>query len=289
MGKAVARLLDDYSLEATAKDIDALEQAAPALRPGTLVSVPWLPAETMAARCAAAVAIRRLGFTPVPHIAARRVKSRQALQDFLARCTGEARVDHLLVIAGDSAEPEGPYRDALAVIESGLLADHGIAAVTVSGHPEGHPAIGREALMRALQDKSAALGAQGMDCRIATQFAFDADAILRWLAEIRAAGISHPVRIGVPGPASIKALLRFAALCGVEASAKVLAKYGLSLTRLIGTAGPDRLVDALEARLDGDVQGRVQAHFYPFGGIGRTVQWAGQWAAARQSAAETAA
>ena len=81
-----------------------------------------------------------------------------------------------------------------------------------------------------------------------------------------------PVRIGVPGPAGIKKLLRYAAHCSVAASATVMARYGVSLTRLFGSAGPDRLVDSLVRGLD-ERNGPVRFHFYPFGGIGQTVDW----------------
>jgi methylenetetrahydrofolate reductase (NADPH) len=81
-----------------------------------------------------------------------------------------------------------------------------------------------------------------------------------------------PVRVGVPGPAGIKTLLRFAARCGVSASASVMAKYGLSITQLMGTSGPDRMVDALAEQISSE-HGRVRLHFYPFGGLERTVDW----------------
>ena len=52
----------------------------------------------------------------------------------------------------------------------------------------------------------------------------------------------------------------------------MLRKYGLSLGNLIGTAGPDRFVATLEAALTPD-HGPVRLHFYPFGGLVRTLDW----------------
>lgn len=80
------------------------------------------------------------------------------------------------------------------------------------------------------------------------------------------------MRIGVPGPADAATLLRFAARCGVSASASVLAKYGLSAGKLLRAAGPDVFVDRLAAGL-GAEHGVVRLQFYPFGGIGRTIDW----------------
>ena len=66
--------------------------------------------------------------------------------------------------------------------------------------------------------------------------------------------------------------MRFAARCGVVASTAVLTKYGISIAKLIGTPGPDKLVDALADKL-GAEHGRVRLHFYPFGGLEKTVGW----------------
>ena len=85
-----------------------------------------------------------------------------------------------------------------------------------------------------MEKKIDAVRAHGMVPLIVTQFAFDDDAIVEWLGEMRDRGIDVPVRLGVPGPAGIKRLLGFAKRCGVGASASVMKKYGVSITNLIG-------------------------------------------------------
>ena len=80
------------------------------------------------------------------------------------------------------------------------------------------------------------------------------------------------MRVGVPGPAGIAVLARYAALCGVGACASMWAKYGISLGKLFGTAGPDVFVDRLAAGLT-DAHGKVSLHFFPFGGIAQSVSW----------------
>jgi len=106
-----------------------------------------------------------------------------------------------------------------------------------------------------------------------TQFAFDDDAIVEWVGEMRRRGIDAPVRLGVPGPAGIKRLLGFAKRCGVGASASVMKKYGISLTNLIGSAGPDKLVNSLDQKLNAEEHGRVRLHFYPFGALKASAEW----------------
>ena len=275
---APTTMIDGYSLEMTARDIDALTAAAPRIAPATPIAVTFLPGETMDARIAAAVQIRTLGFEPMPHLSARRIGSHAELATMIERCTAEAGVKRVFIVAGDPPEPAGPFADTLSVVRTGLLERHGIMAVGIAGHPDGHPALDAEGLWQALTEKRDEIAARGMASLIVTQFGFDAAPFLAWLAELRARGIDVPVRIGVPGPAGIKTLLRFAAHCGVGTSASVMARYGVSLTRLLGTAGPDKLVDAL-ARGLGPAHGPVRLHFYPFGGLDRTVGWINDYGA----------
>lgn len=267
-----AWLLKNYSLEMTAKDIGNLAAAAGEIAAGTRISVTYLPNETAPDRLTAANSAIDLGFRPIPHISARRLNSEAELTSYLAGMEQMA-IQSALVIGGDLSRPDGPYQDALAVIRSGHLARRGVNTVAIAGYPEGHPDINPARLDAALHDKRAALADQGLACEIITQFGFDAEPIDTWLRDIRDRGIENPVRIGIPGPASARILLRFAARCGVGASAKVIAKYGLSLSKLLGTAGPEKLLDDLADLLAPASHGNVSLHFYPFGGFTNTARW----------------
>jgi methylenetetrahydrofolate reductase (NADPH) len=257
----------------TAKDGDALRDARDLIPQGTSVSITFLAGETAPARVAAAKQARSYGFFPRPHISARRIASEAELEGFLADLAAQAAIDRAFVVAGDLAQPAGPYFDALAVIKSGLLGKYGVRNVGISGYPEGHPDFSPEKLWQALRDKHRTLTDLGHSYDIITQFGFDAKPVLDWLAKLRDGGIAAPVRIGVPGPASVKTLLRFAARCGVGASASVMAKYGVSITKLLNTAGPDALIAELAASIDPARHGEVVLHFYPFGGLAKTAQW----------------
>lgn len=270
-------ILGGPSIEMIAKDADRLGEAAALLPRRTEVSITFLPDENIDARVAAAVAARDAGLVPVPHISARRLASQAELDEFLERLTREAAVDRVFAVAGDAAKSAGLYPDALALIGSGMFERHAIRHVGIAGYPEGHPDIPRAALWTALAEKQEMLAAMGLGTTIVTQFGFAAAPILAWLSEVRDRGISAPVRIGVPGPASARTLLRFAARCGVGASAKAMAKYGLSLTQLLNAAGPDRLLGALSEGLVRERHGEARLHFYPFGGLVRTAAWIRQF------------
>ena len=270
-------MVDGYSLEMTAKELDGLREAAPLIRPNTQVAVTFLPGEEMEQRVEAAKLVRELGFEPIAHLSARRLTSKEELDSYLARITAEAGVKRVFLIAGDPPEPEGPFADSLQVIESGLLEKHGITIAGVGGHPEGHPNVSKADLWVWMEKKIAALRERGIVPLVVTQFAFDDDAIVEWVAEMRRRGIDVPVRLGVPGPAGIKRLLGFAKRCGVGASASVMKKYGVSLTNLIGSAGPDKLVQSLDRKLSDEEHGRVRLHFYPFGALKASAEWINQY------------
>jgi methylenetetrahydrofolate reductase (NADPH) len=266
--------LEGYSLEVTAKDAKALREVREDIPPKTAISVTFLPGEEMEARVAAAKLVKSLGFEPVPHISARRLRSSEELKEFLARLREAAAINRVFAIAGDLSAPLGPYDDALAIIQSAELLGSGVKHVSISGYPEGHPQISDAKLWDALRTKYRALKERGANVEIMTQFSFDAAPVLRWLARLREElGVTSTVRVGLPGPASVKTLLRFASICGVSATAGVMAKYGVSITQLLGTAAPQRLLSAYMDQLRPGVHGSVRFHFYPFGGIKNTVAW----------------
>lgn len=264
--------LDAFSLEVSAKAMPALRTEAARIPRGTTISIPWLASEDDDARLAAARRVRELGFEPMPHLSARRIGSRAVLERFLQRAANEAGVAQCLVIAGDLATPAGPFADSASIIQTGLLEKAGIKAVAIGGHPEGHPVMGSVECWQVLEHKCQAIVARGMAPMIITQFAFDADIVLAWLDALRARGIDVPVLVGVPGPASIARLARYAAMWGVGASASMLARYGISIGRLLGTAGPEVFVDHLVSGLT-DAHGLVSPHFFPFGGIAQSLDW----------------
>ncbi|MEO3886674.1 methylenetetrahydrofolate reductase [Nonomuraea sp. B5E05] len=266
-------LLRGFSLEMTGKDVQALEEAADLLPPGTRVNVTYLGNEDFTTRVNAARVVRERGLTPVPHLSARRLRSKQELEEFLAALGEAGATEEVCVVGGDLGEPAGPYEDSLAVIRSGLLPEYGVRQVSVAGYPEGHPHIAPHLLWRLLEEKHRALRQQEIGMTVITQFGFDSGLVVDWVGEARDHGIGSPVRVGVPGPAGVKRLLRYARRFGVKSSAGIAQKYGFSLTNLLGTAGPDRFILSLGERLDPVGHGEVLLHFYTFGGLRATAQW----------------
>jgi methylenetetrahydrofolate reductase (NADPH) len=291
--QAALELVNGYSLEMTGKDVPGLMEAKDSIPAGTKINVTFLGNEDLEMRVSAAKAVRDLGFVPVPHISARRLSSRAQLEEFLSRLQDVGATESVFVVGGDPTTPEGPYEDSYDVIRTGLLLDYGVKEVSIAGYPEGHPDISDEVLWRALDEKSLSLAQQGLKATILTQFAFDTDPVLAWIDQVRARGIDSTIRIGTPGPAGIKRLLGFARRFGIGANAMIVKKYGFSLTNLMGTAGPDKFVTDLSALLadsstgsgiepaSAGAQGPVKLHFYTFGGLLATADWAREYTRAQ--------
>jgi methylenetetrahydrofolate reductase (NADPH) len=266
-------LTNRFSIEITGKDGENFRAESMSIPRGSEVSITSLPGDQATARVRAAVAVRQSGLIPVPHLAARRIGSLTELNELVERLTLEAAVDRFFVIAGDVRQSSGPFPDALALIGSGALTQPAIKKIGIAGYPDGHPSIPDDSLWAAIMSKHHLLTTMSVPYEIVTQFSFDSDAILAWLMRLREAGITAPVKIGVPGPASVKSLLRFAAVCGVSASSKVVAKYGFSIASLLGQTGPDALIIDLEENYRPSVHGDVSLHFYPFGGVRKAAEW----------------
>src|SRR5262249_25399627 len=116
---AIADFMAGFSLEATRpspEEVAALAGIAPA---GTKIYVSAVPKRPIEEAIEAAVRLRKAGFEPVPHLAARGFSTARALDDFLARMSGEAGVVRLLVIGGEHDEPAGAFRSALAGVARG--------------------------------------------------------------------------------------------------------------------------------------------------------------------------
>jgi len=267
-----AELVAAASIEISPRDELAGERLRNLFAPGTTVFVNHPASVTHHDIVAACAKLRRAGFIPVPHVAARRLASFTQANDFLRRAAGEAEVTGALLIAGDPDLPAGPFGDSLALLASGVVEGNGLRAVAFAGYPEGHPTIGGRALEGALRGKIALARRNGLDVSLVTQFGFEAAPIQRWSAALRGDGIDCPVRVGIAGPATVMTLAKFAVRCGIGASLRALARDHTAFARILVEAKPDALIEALVAGEDAGapIDG---LHVFTFGGARRTAEW----------------
>ena len=118
-----------------------------------------------------------------------------------------------------------------------MLQQYGIRIIGLACHPEGSPDIGEVGLATALARKNAWAAEQMSSGSVdkvylETQFFFEAEPIIAWERKTTMEGNRLPVRLGIAGPTSIKGLIKFAAMSGVGASARVLTRQSANIFAL---------------------------------------------------------
>jgi methylenetetrahydrofolate reductase (NADPH) len=268
----LASLLASASVE-----ISSRGHELPALRDdfaaGTDVTITFLPGDNYRHNVKTASALRRSGFNPVPHIAAREIPSRAVLDDFVARLSGEADVRRVLLIAGDVAGARGPFKSSGDVRMSGVLEAHRIARVSIAGHPEGHPFLDEAGALNVLTSWRDWGQKTRIDVDIVSQFCFESGPILAFLGTLAAYGVRLPLIVGLAGPATPATLMKFALRCGIGNSMRAvrgqIGRYG----RLLTDTGPDDVMRGLESAPRSATEAITGFHFFPFGGLHKTRNW----------------
>lgn len=273
----VQRLASNMSLEIAPVAATKIAFFSDILPAETLVFVPLLPGSSLADNIPLVARLAQDGMRPVPHIAARRLASYGELDDALARFREAANIRDILVIAGDPATPVGPFRSSMDVLESGMIERYGIERVFVAGHPEPNPAIPVGVARDFLIEKNVWSRETGIAVEVATQFSFSADTILAWERQMREAGNALPIRVGLAGPTKPATLLKFAALCGVKASAGFAAKTGFKLTKLASERAPDDVMTRMATAVANDTGSMISGiHLFTFGGFAKSAAWIGK-------------
>ena len=286
VARTIADLIAYGSIEMRAHRPQDAGDIAALLPVGTRVYVNHLPRHTLADSLLALKAVREAGLEPVPHMAARRIASREEAKSFLQRAVQEAGVREVLLIAGDERKPLGPYTDSIALLREGLLGECGVQEVGIGGYPEGHPHISRGALGEAMTEKLRIAAEQGLGSYVLTQFSFAPGRIVEYCAELARGFPGVSIYIGLAGPTDAMALLRFAQRCGVSASLRALRDQGFGAVKLVMHTDPrEQLVAFAHYCLGQATCNVVGVHVYSFGGVAETVAWMNEIIASRGLAA----
>jgi methylenetetrahydrofolate reductase (NADPH) len=247
--QAIVSYLTGYSIEATPHDEDKLGEIVETLPPGTRTYMAHLPGYTLDDIARICVKMQSMGLTAVPHIVSRKLESRDQLARALETLS-KGGVKEALVIGGDEAAENAGFDSSLEVLETGLFGDYGFQAIGVAGHPEGSKAIGPQTT-EILRAKADFAKQASFKVRVVTQFGFDPEAITDWEASTSEAGIDLPIHIGMPGPSSLRQLVRFAMRCGIGSSARMMTTRTGDMANLIRTKTPDdQITHIARHRLD---------------------------------------
>ncbi|MEV7607788.1 methylenetetrahydrofolate reductase [Paenarthrobacter sp. NPDC089322] len=220
--------------------VDAISRVLPA---NATVSITCLPHHGVEPTVRTALKLSELGFTAIPHIAAKCVDGREQLSAILRDCES-AGISEVFAIGGDAAHAAGPYTTGLELLRDIADITGGTMSVGVAGYPEGHPNISGLQLVDALLEK------QELANRVITQMCFSADAIHDYAALLRREGVNLPVIAGVAGAVPKAKLISLATKIGVGTSVKFLSRKGPLARRLLmgERYTPDALIHELAAR-----------------------------------------
>ena len=272
--KDIADLLSGFSIEVTPRAAAKVDDFRTLLRAGTSVYITFLNGSNFDDTIVVAERLRREGFNPVPHFAARSLPNWAFVEAALARLRDRAGIEQVLLIGG-AGKPIGEYADTMQLLETGLFDRFGITRIGVAGHPEGSPDIPDDSIRAALAWKNAFAARSNAQFHIVTQFCFEAAPIIAWDKRIQSEGNRLPIHIGIPGLATIKTLVGHAKACGIGPSSRFILKQALNVAKLMTVSTPAKLISDLARYQARDPAcGISNVHFFPLGGLQKTVDWA---------------
>src|SRR4029079_906327 len=150
---------------------------------------------------------------------------------------------------------------------SGLIEAHGIASVSLAGHPEGHPFLELPDAMKLLCGWRDWGRQTKTPVNVVTQFCFESAPILQWIAELDRAGVDLPVVVGLASPATPATLTKFALPFGIRNSMRALRAQIGRFGRLLTDTGPDDVVRGLRSAPAAATAPIAGFHLFPFGGL----------------------
>jgi methylenetetrahydrofolate reductase (NADPH) len=238
------------------------------LSPATTVTITCSPKFGLTRTLEHVEAAAQRGYRVVPHLAARQVADNGELKQFVQR-VADAGVTDLYVIGGDASDPAGDYLCAADLLDDLNSLEHPFTRIGVACYPEGHPKVDASQLLDALLKK------QRYAAYMVSQLCFDAQAIVQWLTQARAAGVTLPLRIGLAAPMSTRKLVELSLKIGVGASVRYLTKqHGLVGNLLMGNSyRPETLLEQLDPEVLDDPLNVEGLHLFSFNQLDATAHW----------------
>jgi methylenetetrahydrofolate reductase (NADPH) len=207
------------------------------------IFVTWLPTEGKEAIIAKTAELHGKGLRPVPHIAAFKVKDAddaRAMADAVRPFT-----KRIFLIRGESRQ-EGIFATVDELVATRAFDGFEIG---VGGFPDGNGPVTVEEGMAILRRKTAYADF------VVTQWSLNESAIARFLDTS-----PLPVYLGVPNRCSLRQLLRFAAVCGVENSIKGALSNPANIARFVLGFDPGYIVKTFASHPN-----LAKIHVYAFG------------------------
>lgn len=262
-----------FSIEIGASELESLTRSAHLLPENTEVFLNVLPRDGIEERIRLCKQVKSIGLRPVPHIAARKLAEKHEVQQTLDKFMQQAGATDFLIVAGDYSQPAGEIADAVEFIQLIKPGDSRVRRIGITGYPEGHPEITEAKLDEALKDKITVLRSLGIEPFVVTQFSFNADAIVGWCKRLHSRYPDIQIKVGVPGPAKLTTLIRFAQRCGVRSSMKKLKGLPVSSSLKLMQRVPPLNQALAVGNYKNEQNDNATIHLFTFGGLEASLEW----------------
>lgn len=139
----------------------------------------------------------KLGYRPVPHMAARRYRDAAHLKA-IVQALLDVGTDGFLLLAGDPRQPVGAFQTAMDLADTGAFDDARVKTLVFAGHPYGNPNTTADKTAGELRRKNAYAAAHPeKEIFLWTQVCYSPSKFMRWLNRLQQEGNQLPVRPGV--------------------------------------------------------------------------------------------
>ena len=274
---AIAEITKNFSIEVMPRTAEKIDDFGAILPEGTYVYIAHLEGTEIKSMIETAKRLNNLKFNVVPHFPARLIGNKIILEDWVNRYA-DIGINRALILAGSPTSPIGEFKSSMDLLSTSMFDKYGFSEIFCAGHPEGNNDIdigGSDAnLMEAIKWKIEFAKRTQVKLSLTTQFCFEIEPIRAWENRLYEENITLPINIGVAGPAKLHTMLKFALLCGVGPSIKVLEKRAKDLTKLILPYSPMQFLSELYKYKKENAKSNIQSvHFFPLGGIKKTTEF----------------
>ena len=139
----------------------------------------------------------KLGFRPIPHMAARRYRDAAQLKA-IVQALLDVGTDGFLLLAGDPRQAAGQFQAAMDMADTGAFDDPRVKTIVFAGHPYGNPNTAPEKTARELKRKNAySVSHPEKEIFLWTQVCYSPSKFMRWLDRLEREGNKLPVHPGV--------------------------------------------------------------------------------------------
>ena len=269
----IKKLLKNHSIETTPNVYEKYGKFSDFVAFNNSIYVTYLPNEDANRVIETSKKLTAEGYDVIPHLPARTIKNISELETYIGSLSEKSGCKKILVIGGGGSQ-KGDISSSMDVLKTELLSKYNFQEVGLAGHPEGNPDVSEEDIDKAIVEKNIFSKDTDLKVYLATQFFFEASSLEHWERKLKSLNNELDIHAGIPGPASLKTLFRYATSCGISNSIRFLSKQAINITKLATTKTPDKLIADLADYKDLNPSSKLsKLHFYAFGGIKKTSEW----------------